>query len=130
MQTVNKKKISIPIKALADHEIVKYAKELNIPHFRGVYMRDSLPSRPYKNESAIVNLDSTRGEGTHWTCYKKVGNDVYYYDSFGNLGPPIELLKYFGPDVNVSYNYERQQQFDTVICGHLCLQFLKSHVLP
>lgn len=93
-------------------------------------MKDALPKNPLLNESAIVNLDNASGEGTHWVCYKKIGNDVYYYDSFGNLRPPVELIRYFGPRANVNYNYEKQQQFDTVICGHLCLTFLKNHVVP
>lgn len=93
-------------------------------------MKDSLPKKPLLNESAIVNLDNSIGEGTHWVCYKKIGNNVYYFDSFGNLRPPSELIRYFGSNINLNYNYERQQQFDTVICGHLCLRFLKDHVLP
>lgn len=93
-------------------------------------MRDSLPKKPLVNESAIVNLDNASGEGTHWVCYKKIGNNVYYFDSFGNLRPPLELIRYFGSNVTVNYNYERQQQFDTVICGHLCLRFLSgNHVV-
>lgn len=87
-------------------------------------MKDSLPKNPYINESAIVNLDDTTGEGTHWVCYRKIKNDVHYYDSFGNLRPPLEVVRYFGSGVNIKYNYERQQNFDTVICGHLCLRFL------
>ena len=57
-------------------------------------MRDSLPKKPLINESAIVNLDSTSGPGTHWVCYKKRKNKVKYLDSFGNLKPPNELIKY------------------------------------
>lgn len=89
-------------------------------------MKDALPKKPYMNESAIVNLDNAAGEGTHWVCYKKIKSDVYYYDSFGDLGPPVELVKYFGSNLNLNYNYERQQQFDTVVCGHLCLEFLSG----
>lgn len=84
------KKISIPIKALTNYELVKYAKQLKIPHSRGVYMKDALPKNPLLNESAIVNLDNASGEGTHWVCYKKIGNNEYYFDSFGNLRPPTE----------------------------------------
>ena len=95
-------------------------------------MRDSLPSRPKKYESAIVNLDDSSGEGTHWVCYRKIDKVVYYFDSFGNLKPPLELVNYFhsgDPGTNVYYNYKRQQSFNSVICGHLSLKFL-SNVLP
>lgn len=93
-------------------------------------MRDGLPKTPWIRESAIVNLDSKRGRGTHWVAYRKRGNRVYYFDSFGDLRPPVELVAYFGPGVNVEYNYDRTQSFNSVVCGHLCLKFLTSNVLP
>ena len=35
-------------------------------------MRNTLPpNRPLYNESAIINLDDSRGPGTHWVAYKK-----------------------------------------------------------
>ena len=42
---------------------------LKIPHFIGVFSRDKLPSTPKHKESAVVNLDSDRGTGTHWVAY-------------------------------------------------------------
>lgn len=91
-------------------------------------MRDILPQKPRKYESAVVNLDSSHGSGTHWVCYKKRADKVHYFDSFGNLKPPLELQRYFGSE-NIEYNYDRKQGFDSVICGHLCLKFLSSNVL-
>lgn len=117
----------IPIKPLSNFELLRYAKSLNIPHFRGVYMRDDLPSRgPRPIESGIVNLDSNRGTGTHWVAYRKKGNVVEYFDSFGNLRPPLELEKYFGSSGvdRIEYNYKRKQSSNSVVCGHLCLKFL------
>lgn len=86
-------------------------------------MRDTLPSHPRKYECAIINLDSVRGPGTHWVAYKKRGNFVVYFDSFGALKPPIELVKYLNKCV-IKYNFNPYQKFDTVNCGHLCLEFL------
>ena len=102
---------------------------MEIPHFRGVYMRNDLPkSGPLKYESAIVNLDDKDGPGTHWVAYKKRNNQVIYFDSFGNLQPPRDLIKYLGVGSTVKYNYERYQDYDTVICGHLCLKFLSGEL--
>lgn len=111
---------------MTNYDLIRYAKELNIPNFRGVFMRDALPKKTRRYESAIVNLDSKYGEGTHWVCYRKRGNRVEYFDSFGNLRPPMELLQYLGSGVTINYNYERKQGFDTVVCGHLCLKFLTN----
>lgn len=107
---------------MTNYDLIKYAKQLNIPYFRGVYMRDELPKNPRQYESAIVNLDSKHGDGTHWVCYRKRRDRVEYFDSFGNLRPPLELVRYLGP--NIEYNYDRKQRFNSVVCGHLCLQFL------
>lgn len=88
-------------------------------------MRDSLPNTtPWKNECMIVNHDSFVNDGTHWTCFAKQGPNVYYFDSFGKLPPPLELIKYWGSDCFILYNSERYQNFNTVNCGHLCLHFL------
>lgn len=118
----------LPNEPLSNHDLTKLAVVLKIPHFRGVFMRDALPRLLYENESAIINLDSTHGSGTHWVCYRKRGTIVEYYDSFGNLSPPLELQRYFSNSphpVVIKYNYFPQQKsWNTVNCGHLCLNFL------
>lgn len=108
---------------MTDQELRQYGKN-NIPHFRGVFMRNALPRKPYKKECGIVNLDNESGFGTHWVAYTIKGKDVLYYDSYGDLRPPLELIKYFGKNTCIKYNYERFQNFNTPICGHLCLKFL------
>lgn len=89
-------------------------------------MRDRLPKSVHKNECGIVNLDDYVGAGTHWTAYVKTGSKAIYYDSFGNLRPPIELIKYL-KGASIKYNHTQDQTFDTVNCGHLCLQFLYNN---
>lgn len=107
---------------------MRYIKCLKIPFFRGVFMIDSLPEKIWKNETAIVNLDRSSGPGTHWVCYKNLKNNVYYFDSIGNLPPPIELLKYFRNTKKLLYNVIRHQDWDSSVCGHLCLEFLASPI--
>ncbi len=118
----------IPNKPLSNYDLAQYASCLKLPFFRGVFMKDALPKRIMENESAIVNLDNSDGPGTHWVCYKKLGDTVYYFDSFGNLPPPKELNEYFKNVGQILYNYERFQKKNTVICGHLCLEFLAASV--
>jgi len=91
-------------------------------------MRDALPiSGARQNESGIVNLDDTVGPGTHWVAYAKRNNRVMYFDSFGNLRPPRELVRYFGNSVTtIEYNRTSYQTYDQNICGQMCLQFLRT----
>lgn len=86
-------------------------------------MRDDLPIRPRRLECAIVNLDNSRNEGTHWVAYVKVDKYCEYFNSYGNLKPPLELVKYLKPNV-IFYNHKAYQYFNTTNCGHLCLEFL------
>lgn len=87
-------------------------------------MRDDLASMsPRKNECAVVNLDSSRGEGTHWVAYSKRGDRSLYYDSFGDLPPPREIARYLDGS-SIEYNYRGDQTYGSVVCGHLCLSFL------
>ena len=114
--------IVLPNKPLTNFELLDAAKKLNIPNFRGVFLRDELPKKPRANECGILNLDDSSGRGSHWTCWIKRAKDKIYFDSYG-LPPPTELLKYLKSPVY--YNSERIQPDNEVFCGHLCLYVLK-----
>lgn len=116
---------SLPKMSLSNTDLINFAKKHKIPHFRGVFASDNLPSKPWIRERAIINLDSTRGKGTHWVCYIKNGSYVKFFDSAGNKGPPSELVKYL-KDCRISFMSKRYQDPETYICGHLCLLFLSN----
>lgn len=93
-------------------------------------MRNRLPLKIRKNECGIVNLDDETGEGTHWTSYVKRGNKIVYFDSIGQLKPPLELIKYFRSDGSakkIEYNYDKFQKLNSYNCGHLSLKFLYNN---
>lgn len=116
----------LPNHPLTNIDLVNYAKQWKIKHFRGVFMRDELPKKIRCYEKGIINLDSIDGSGTHWVAYTKNARKITYFDSFGNLRPPIEVLYYFhsnGP-CTVHYNYNIFQRYNSFNCGHLCLKFL------
>lgn len=87
-------------------------------------MRDELPDVPFPMECGIINLDSSNNSGTHWVAYAKINKKIEYFDSYGNLKPPKELLKYMGK--NIQYNYDNLQGNHLYNCGHLCLTFLNK----
>ena len=86
-------------------------------------MRDTLPNKPKQTECGVINLDTKSGIGTHWVAYKKVGNKVVYFDSFGNLRPPIEFINYV-KKCKIYFNSDQYQKYNTSNCGHLALTFL------
>lgn len=120
-----KKLDKLPKRALTDHDIRVFGRA-HVPNFRGVFMRDKLPAKPWHREAGVVNLDDSSNPGTHWVAYKKNGNISTFYDSYGDLLPPQELITYLRGS-NIRYNYDRQQNFGTYNCGHLCLKFLLEH---
>jgi len=94
------------------------ATAADIPYFRGVFMRDTLPNKIKNKECGVVNLDSMDGNGTHWVAYYKNNNNRIYFDSFG-LDAPTELQKYLGKPY--TYQTFQLQNAEDSICGHLCL---------
>lgn len=91
-------------------------------------MRDTLPKSPNHTECGVVNLDRNVGSGTHWVAYKKRGNKVVYFDSFGNLKPPKEFIRYT-KNCKIYFNYDQYQDFGSFNCGHLALSFLYNKSL-
>ncbi|KAJ8913337.1 hypothetical protein NQ315_013308 [Exocentrus adspersus] len=55
--------IKLPNRPLTDIDLKKFIKHLKISNFRGVYMRDTLPSTgPKQVENAILNLDLNKNK--------------------------------------------------------------------
>ena len=119
-------------KALTNFDLVKYVKLLKIKHFRGVFMRDSLPATepPHQKECGIVNLNTADQAGSHWVCYFKDEDKRVYFDSFGQV-TPIEIQRYlktrseFDKPV-IQRNTDIVQRVNTHVCGHLCLYVLTA----
>lgn len=123
--------MKLPHRPLTNIDLLRYVKKLRIPYFRGIYMRDGLPSKIYDTECGIVNLDDSINDGTHWISYFKHVNNILYFDSIGQLKPPIELIRYFRSDGSrnrIRYNFDRLQKLNSFNCGHLVLHFLYNNV--
>jgi len=115
--------IVLPNKPLSNFEIEDAVKKIGLKNFRIVFLRDTLPKKPKRNECAIINLDDTSGDGTHGVAWFKRGDKKWYFASFG-LPPPTELNDYL--DGDVFYPTEQIQPRQEVFCGHLCLFVLKE----
>ena len=117
--------------SLSNFDIIDLVKQLGIPHFRGVFMRDTLPKRPRKQECGIMNFNTSHQSGSHWVSWYKNGRERIYFDSFGCICPE-ELQKYLKTTTEfqnkiprIQRNSEQVQQPNTQICGQLCLYVLK-----
>lgn len=128
-QLKDKKKNKKRIEPLTNFDIIHLAKKLEIPHFDGVFMRDTLTGkkRTRSRECWVLNHGSSDTDGTHWTALAKNGTTALYFDSFGKLPPPLEVINYLSKhrnNIRLFYNSKKYQSYGTTICGHLCLRFL------
>jgi hypothetical protein len=119
---------SINSGAMTNHDLIQAAIILEIPFFRGVFLRNRLPSEPLPRETGVLNLDNKHG--THWTLYicNKAHNFALFIDPFGNLPPPPEILKYFKQYSHVYYNFDKYQfnfgEQPSFVCGQWVLLLL------
>ncbi len=51
--------------------------------FHGVYPSDKIPKLTKRKPYAIINLDTSKQNGSHWVGLAKVGGVYIVYDSFG-----------------------------------------------
>ncbi|OXU16651.1 hypothetical protein TSAR_013133 [Trichomalopsis sarcophagae] len=130
---LKKKNKKLPKRALIDYYLLKYVNLMNIPNFRGVFMRNALPLNGCQaRESAVINLNDASGPGTHWVAYRKIGNEVTYFDSFGDLQPPRDLMNYWKVS-QVTYNYQSllKMVVESMTLSLSCTSsILEMHYLP
>ena len=123
--------VSIPDRPLTNIELSTYARELEIPYFRYIFMRDTLPQYPVNVEIGIVNLNTSNQAGSHWVCHYRNGSDTFYFDSYGQI-TRVEIQRYLktgsefkrGSEV-IQGNTDIVQAVNMSVYGHLCLFVLK-----
>ena len=123
---------TIPDKPLSNFELERYVKQLEIPNFHGVFMKDTLQEHPYTVECGIVNFNTHTQLGRHWVCYYRNNGQRIYFDLYGQI-TLVEVQRYLktGPEFQmgkevIQRNADIVQAPDTVVHGHLCLYVLKS----
>lgn len=124
---MNKNK-KIPDEALSDKFINDYLQHSK--SFVGCYPKDKLKNikiNKKKSMSCIVNLDNSKGPGTHWVCcyYNPRLPHSYYIDSFGLPCPKSVtkfLKKYNKP---IFYNDVNIQSLDSHRCGAFCIDIIE-----
>jgi hypothetical protein len=79
-------------------------------NFGGVFAIDK---KIRKDESGIINFQSSNCYGSHWMCYinQPYLRNILYFDSFG-LAPPEKIKTYLLSGKNIGWN---------VLCGYHCI---------
>ena len=107
------------------YELQEYCDK-NIPNFTTVSGYDMM-SKLKNKQSAIINLDNSKGPGTHWVATIRDGRDLVCYDSFarptkGKNGI-LSKLKTNGLKVKDT-DYDIEQNELETNCGQRCVSFL------
>lgn len=110
MKRQHQRKTKKDIKPLSNFDIENLVWKLRIPYFvGGLHERDTLlkKAKPKHQECLILNHGSSKTNGTHWTALAKNHEKVFYFDSFGNLPPPLEVLGLFAEKNSALLQYEK-----------------------
>jgi len=108
---------------LSNFDLDDISKKMKIP-ITEIIPKDQLKGK-LSDGRYIINLENTGQSGSHWVCFLKHNNIVYYFDSFGVY--PVQQLvnicnKY---KYELFYNLTQIQDKKSILCGWFCLGFLK-----
>ena len=103
-------------------KIQKYYQ--NKPKFNGVYSRNNLPR--ITDEANLINPDEFKSIRTHWIALY-LNNNVSYFDSFG-VEHILKEIEKFMENKNTITNTYWIQEYDLVMCQHLCIGFIDFYV--
>lgn len=92
-----------------------------IKNFKGVYPSDLIPKLK-NNQSCILNLDSSRENGSHWISVYKYKNKLYVYDSFGRKAK--EIIPTLKNKIIIDTDNDKEQKYSELNCGQRCIAWL------
>ena len=97
-----------------------------MPHFCGVYARDTLPRKPRRG-FYVVNFDKTGESGSHWVCMRIGKSSNTYFDSYGRKPPPFtqrDFAKFLGLKKRLEKNTIQLQSDFSTTCGQWCIYYI------
>ena len=92
-------------------------------NYIGTFSKDNVQILK-NNQSVIINLQDSDKNGSHWVSYKKIGNKISYFDSYG----VPDIIKSQYPNHKFICNIYRIQSIDSNQCGRFCILFVKSNI--
>jgi len=109
------------------NELNGSGKKLLGVKFKGVFPSDKIPKLNDLAPYAILNLDSSKEQGSHWIAIakSKKGNYTICYDSFGRKNSSmIPSLRVSGNGRILDTEKDAEQKFYETNCGARALSFL------
>ena len=115
----------IPIdNGLNSKDIINILKHQDY-NINGVFSKDLLP-KELTDGWYVINLQSSNEgdeKGSHWTCFKKVGDNAEYFDAFGFIFPNEVREKIKG---HILYSKKEIQDYYSTTCGWFCIGAIVS----
>jgi hypothetical protein len=107
------------LKSLSNTQLEELINEFKLP-LNNIIMRDE--ANEIKDDGFyIINLDTSKGKGSHWTSLYYHPLQSYYFDSFGFV-PPVEVENIIFP---YTHNNKDIQDYNSDACGYYCIAFIK-----
>ena len=103
---------------LTNFEIIN--KLSYIPSFKGVFMKDQLPSNIHMNGTYVVNTDTSDLGGKHWQCIINKTRMKYciFFDSFGMPSNSAFCIFMKTSGKPIIYNSSKLQGSSAITCGY------------
>ena len=111
---------------ISNFELAKLAKKHKINlTLEDIISSDELQHRPLQNGPCIINLQDSRGNGTHWTAFIIHIKQCLYFDSFGAF-PDRNVIDYCRKHkLKLAFNTYIIQDLDSTQCGLFCFKLIK-----
>jgi hypothetical protein len=107
---------------LSNSDIYSICHKLKLK-LNGIYMKDELIA-PLAEGNYIINMQNHDEGGSHWVCFIKYQNYIYYHDSFGIIFPENLYDIFRLESDHIYYNTSDHQNIDSTSCGWFCIMFL------
>ena len=102
-------------------EILRYDK-----NYIGTFSKDNVPILK-NNQSTFINLQDSDKNESHWISYKKIGNKIFYFDSYAVSFIP-DIIKNQYPNHKFICNIYRIQSIDSNQCGRFCILLVRGNI--
>lgn len=105
---------------LSNYDLLEINKTQGDKTFGGCFSRDDIPLI-LPSQYLIVNLDSSRGPGTHWVMVdNRRSNECLYFDPYGMPPPERVLQAMHKTGKKLKYSDVDVQDLGTTSCGWWC----------